>query len=126
MRKLARGDNRVRLLMTAPGVGVVVGLTYVAAVDDPECFSSSKKVGAHFGMTPRKYQSGETDITGRISKTGDKGVRAVLYEAAHIIHAGQRRRLEELGGEARQAIRHAEGKSCAGQEAGGDPAPHAG
>ena len=84
VRKLARGDNRVRLLMTAPGVGVIVGLTYVAAIDDPGRFSSSKKVGAHFGMTPKKYQSGETDITGRISKTGDKGVRAVLYEAAHI------------------------------------------
>ena len=85
VRKLAKGDARARLLMTAPGVGVVVGLTYVAAIDDPGRFSSSKKVGAHFGMTPRKYQSGETDITGRISKTGDKGVRAVLYEAAHII-----------------------------------------
>ena len=85
VRKLARGDNRVRLLMTAPGVGVIVGLTYVAAIDDPGRFSSSKNVGAHFGMTPKKYQSGETDITGRISKTGDKGVRAVLYEAAHII-----------------------------------------
>jgi transposase len=85
VRKLARSDSRVRLLMTAPGVGVIVGLTYVAAIDDPARFSSSKTVGAHFGMTPKKYQSGETDITGRISKTGDKGVRAVLYEAAHII-----------------------------------------
>ena len=85
VRKLTRSDSRVRLLMTAPGVGVIVGLTYVAAIDDPARFSSSKSVGPHFGMTPRKYQSGETDITGRISKTGDKGVRAVLYEAAHII-----------------------------------------
>ena len=85
VRNLARGDNRVRLLMTAPGVGVIVGLTYVAAIDDPARFSSSKSVGPHFGMTPKKYQSGETDITGRISKTGDKGVRAALYEAAHII-----------------------------------------
>ena len=72
-------------MMTAPGVGPIVGLTYVAAIDDPGRFSSSKTLGAHFGMTPKKYQSGETDITGRISKTGDKGVRAVLYEAAHII-----------------------------------------
>jgi hypothetical protein len=56
-----------------------------AAIDDPGRFSSSKKVGAHFGLTPTKYQSGETDLTGRISKRGDKGVRAVLYEAAHII-----------------------------------------
>ena len=72
-------------MMTAPGVGVIVGLTYVAAIDDPARFTSSKRVGAHFGMTPKKYQSGETDVTGRISKTGDKGVRTVLYEAAHII-----------------------------------------
>ena len=71
--------------MTAPGVGPIVGLTYVAAIDDPARFSSSKTVGAHFGMTPKKYQSGEIDVSGRISKTGDKGVLAVLYEAAHII-----------------------------------------
>ena len=58
VHKLARGDNRVRLLMTAPGVGVIVGLTYVAAIDDPARFTSSKRVGAHFGMTPKKYQSG--------------------------------------------------------------------
>jgi transposase len=85
VRKQAKGDARTRLLMTAPGVGPIVGLTYVAAIDDPARFSSSKSVGAHFGMTPKKYQSGETDLTGRISKMGDKGVRAVLYEAAHII-----------------------------------------
>jgi transposase len=87
VRKQAKGDARTRLLMTAPGVGPIVGLTYVAAIDDPARFSSSKTVGAHFGMTPRKYQSGEIDITGRISKIGDKGVRAVLYEAAHVILA---------------------------------------
>ena len=62
-----------------------MGLTYVAAIDDTRRFHSSKKVGAHFGLAPKKYQSGETDVTGRISKIGDKGVRAVLYEAAHII-----------------------------------------
>jgi len=71
--------------MTTPGVGAIVALTYVSAIDDPGRFSSSKRVGAHFGLTPKKYQSGETDITGRISKTGDAGVRAVLFEAAHII-----------------------------------------
>src|SRR5271165_685534 len=85
VRKLARCDARARLLMTAPGVGPIVGLTYVAAIDDPARFSSSKTVGAHFGMTPKKYQSGEIDVTGRISKMGDKGVRAALYEAAHVI-----------------------------------------
>jgi transposase len=85
VRKLAKGDARARLLMTAPGVGPIVGLTYAAAIDDPGRFSSSKTVGAHFGLTPKRYQSGETDVTGRISKIGDKGVRAELYEAAHAI-----------------------------------------
>jgi transposase len=85
VRVMAREDERTRLLMTTPGVGVLVALTYVSAIDDPERFKSSKQAGAHFGMTPKKYQSGETDITGRISKIGDKGVRTALYEAAHII-----------------------------------------
>jgi transposase len=66
-------------------VGAIVSLTYAAAIDDPARFTSSKKVGAHFGLTPKKYQSGEIDHTGRISKIGDGGVRTVLYEAAHII-----------------------------------------
>jgi transposase len=60
-------------------------LTVVAAIDDPGRFRSSKQVGAHFGLTPRKYQSGETDVTGRISKIGDGAVRTALYEAANII-----------------------------------------
>ncbi len=79
--------------MTAPGVGPIVGLTYVAAIDDPGRFSSSKTVGAHFGMTPKKYQSGETDASGRISKMGDKGVRAVLYEAAYVIQGDRPARI---------------------------------
>src|ERR1700730_17809401 len=82
---LAREDPRVRLLMTAPGVGAIVGLTYASAIDDPGRFRSSKAVGAHFGLTPKKYQSGETDVTGRSSKIGDGGVRTVLYEAANVI-----------------------------------------
>ena len=71
--------------MTVPGVGVIVALTFAAAVDDPGRFRSSKAVGAHFGLTPKKYQSGETDVTGRISKIGDAGVRTALYEAANVI-----------------------------------------
>ena len=71
--------------MSAPGVGAIVALTYVSAVDDPARFKSSKTVAAHFGLTPKKYQSGETDYTGRISKIGDASVRTALYEAAHII-----------------------------------------
>jgi len=85
LRDQAREDGRARLLMTAPGVGVIVALTFVAAVDDPARFRSSKALGAHFGLTPRKYQSGETDVTGRISKIGDAGVRTALYEAANVI-----------------------------------------
>ena len=82
---LARDDTRARLLMSTPGVGVFVSLTYVAAIDDPARFRSSKAAGAHFGLTPKKYQSGETDITGRISKIGDANVRTALYEAANVI-----------------------------------------
>lgn len=82
---LARDDTRTRRLMSTPGVGVIVALTYVSAIDDPARFRSSKAVGPHFGLTPRRYQSGETDVTGRISKTGDASVRAALYEAANVI-----------------------------------------
>jgi transposase len=82
---LARHDPRARLLTTAPGVGSMVALTYAAAIDDPARFKSSKTVGALFGLTPKRYQSGETDVTGRISKIGDATVRTALYEAANII-----------------------------------------
>ena len=85
LRTLARSDMRARLLMSVPAVGTIVALTYAAAIDDPARFTSSKTVGAHFGLTPTKYQSGETDRTGRISKIGDGSVRAALYESAHII-----------------------------------------
>jgi transposase len=85
VRSMARQDARARLLMTTTGVGPIVSLTYASAIDDPARFKSSKTVGAHLGMTPKKYQSGETDITGRISKIGDRGVRTALYQAAHII-----------------------------------------
>jgi len=85
VRTMARHDAKTRLLMSTPGVGAIVGLTFASAIDDPARFKSSKRVGAHFGMTPKKYQSGETDYTGRISKNGDKGVRTALFEAAHII-----------------------------------------
>lgn len=85
LRTMARTDARTRLLMSAPGVGPIVALTYVSAIDDPARFKSSKAVGAHFGLTPKKYQSGETDFSGRISKIGDAAVRTALYEAAHVV-----------------------------------------
>lgn len=85
VRELARHDDGARRLMTTHGVGVLVALTFVSAIDEPERFRSSRMVGSHFGLTPRKYQSGETDYSGRISKVGDVGVRTALYEAANVI-----------------------------------------
>jgi transposase len=85
VRLIARGDAKARLLMSTPAVGPIVALTYASAIDDPGRFKSSKRVGPHFGLTPRKYQSGQTDVTGRISKIGDATVRTALYEAAHIM-----------------------------------------
>lgn len=84
-RKMARTDAQARLLMSVPAVGPIVSLTYASAIDDPTRFKSSKQAGAHYGLTPKKYQSGETDYTGRISKIGDSSVRTALYEAAHIM-----------------------------------------
>jgi transposase len=85
VRAMSRGDARTRLLMSTPAVGPIVALTYAAAVDDPARFKSSKQAGAHFGLTPKKYQSGETDRSGRISKIGDASVREALYQAAHVM-----------------------------------------
>ncbi len=85
VRVMARSDANAKLLMTTPAVGPIVALTYASAIDDPARFKSSKQAGAHFGLTPKKYQSGETDRTGRISKIGDAAVREALYQAAHVM-----------------------------------------
>jgi transposase len=71
MLAIVRTDAVCRRLMTVPGVGPLVAVTFTATVDDPKRFTSSKAVGAHFGLTPKKYQSGETDVTGGVSKVGD-------------------------------------------------------
>ena len=71
--------------MTVPGVGPVVALTFRATVDVPARFTRSRDVGAHFGLTPRKHQSGEVDRSGRISKWGDAMMRSALYEAAQVL-----------------------------------------
>jgi transposase len=85
VRGMARSHAKARLLMTTPAVGPIVALTYSSAVDDPARFKSSKTAGAHFGLTPKRYQSGETDISGRISRIGDASVREALYQAAHVM-----------------------------------------
>jgi transposase len=79
---LVRSDELCRRLMSVPGVGPQVAMTFKTAVDDPARFKSSKVVGAHFGLTPKKYQSGETSVSGGISRVGDAMVRTALYEAA--------------------------------------------
>jgi transposase len=80
-----RNDDVCRRLMTVPGVGPVVALTYRATVDVPARFRSSKAVGAVFGLTPARYQSGEIDRSGAISRCGDEMMRTVLYEAAQSV-----------------------------------------
>ena len=79
---VVRDDPVCRQFMTMPGVGPVVALTYRASVDQPHRFAHSRDVGAHAGLTPKRYQSGEIDYDGGISKCGDAMLRTMLYEAA--------------------------------------------
>ncbi|MDH2347731.1 transposase [Bradyrhizobium sp. SSUT77] len=81
----ARGDSAVRRMMTVPGVGALVALTLRATVDGPARFKKSTNVGVHFGLTPRRHQSGQTDRIGSISKCRHELTRAILYEAAIVI-----------------------------------------
>lgn len=85
LMRLVRTDKVCRQLMTVPGVGVVVAASFKAGVDAPERFRRSRNVGAHFGLTSRRYASGEMDRMGRISKCGDELVRTSLYEAANVL-----------------------------------------
>lgn len=81
----ARANEASALLMSIPGVGAVTASSYVAAVEDPANFRSSRSVGAWLGLTTRRYQSGEVDYGGHISRRGDAHLRALLYEAATTI-----------------------------------------
>ena len=85
VRKAAKEDPVCRRFMGVPGVGEITALSFKAAVDDPARFKSSRTVGAHFGLTPRRFQSGEKDNPGRISHAGDADVRATLYAAANAM-----------------------------------------
>ena len=82
---IVREDAVCRRLMTVPGVGPLVAVTYKTALDDPNRIAKSKAAGALFGLTPRKYQSGEKDVTGGITRAGDEMVRTALYEAANVL-----------------------------------------
>ena len=85
MGRLAESDETCKLLMTAPGVGPMVALSFRAGVDEPARFGRSRSVPAHFGLTPSRYQSGEIDRDRGISKCGDAGIRWALVEAAGIL-----------------------------------------
>jgi transposase len=88
---VVREDEVCRRLMTVPGVGPMVALTFRATVDIPARFKNSKAVGAVFGLTPRRYQSGEIDRMGGISKSGDGMMRQMLFEAALVLMTGTRK-----------------------------------
>lgn len=81
----ARRDQRCRPLMTAPGVGAITALTYVGTVEDRALFGRARAVGAWLGLTPSRYQSGEIDVLGRISRNGDPLLRSYLHEAANTV-----------------------------------------
>jgi transposase len=82
---MARNDQHCRLLMSVPGVSTVTATAFAAAVEDPTNFRNSRTVGAWVGVTPRRYQSGEVDSDGHISRRGDSQLRGLLYEAAAVI-----------------------------------------
>jgi transposase len=82
---IARKDEVCRRLMTTPSVGAIVAITYKTAIDDPSRIKKSRNAGPLFGLTPKRYQSGETDVTGAISRVGDAMVRTALYEAANVL-----------------------------------------
>src|SRR5262249_32577327 len=122
------GPALCRRLMTIPGVGPVVALTYRVTVDVPARFRNSKAVGAVFGLTPSKYQSGQNDRTGAISRCGDEMMRVMLYEAAQILSdaLGEVVLAQGLGDEDCPPPRAEEGDRGAGASAGRDHAPHVG
>ena len=104
---IVRDDDVCRRLMTIPGVGPAVALTYRVTVDVPARFRNSKAVGAVFGLTPSKYQSGENDRTGAISRCGDEMMRMMLYEAAQsmLMRSTKWSWLKAWAMKVRQAIR---------------------
>src|ERR1700726_3542830 len=83
IRRMVRASDACRRLMGIPGVGQLTALAFTAAIDDPKRFRRSRDIGAYLGLVPRRYQSGEVDYTGSISRCGDRRMRTLLYEAAN-------------------------------------------
>ena len=85
IRRMTTASEACRRLMGIPGVGQLTALAFVAAIDDPSRIRRSRDVGAYLGLVPKRYQSGEVDYVGGISKCGDRRVRTLLYEAANVM-----------------------------------------
>ena len=73
------------MLLSIPGIGTITSASFVAAIEDPENFKTSRSVGAWLGLKTRRYQSGEVDYGGQISRRGNAHLRGLLYEAATVI-----------------------------------------
>jgi transposase len=123
---IVREDEVCRRLMTTPGVGPVVALTYRATVDVPARFRKSKSVGAVFGLTCSRYQSGEIDWSGKISRCGDEMMRTMLYEAAQSMMHSKKFLAQGVGHADRQAPRDEKGDRGLGTPARRDHASHMG
>jgi transposase len=91
IRGIVRANATLRRFLSVPGVGPVTALAFLSAIDDPSRFARARDVGPYLGLTPRRYQSGEIDRAGRISKQGDRFTRTCLYEAANVLLSKVRR-----------------------------------
>ena len=81
----ARQSRACRILMSIPGIGAITATSFTTAIEEPDNFRKSRSVGAWIGLTTRRYQSGEVDYDGHISRRGDRPLRGLLYEAAAVI-----------------------------------------
>ncbi len=124
--RLARNDAQVRRFMTAPGVGPITALCFLATIDDPTRFKKSRSVGAYVGLTTRRHASGEIDWTGRISKCGDATLRSYLYEAANVLltRVAKWSTLKAWGHPACKAKRAPQSQGCRGSKARRHSAPN--
>jgi transposase len=87
LRRTTRTHELIGRMMTVPGIGPITAAAFVAVIDSPDRFRNAASVAAYIGLTPRRYQSGEVDYSGRISRCGDSMLRAYLYEAAYVVLA---------------------------------------
>lgn len=80
--QMGKANPRVQLLQTAAGVGPRLSEALVAQFDEPRRLQTSKEVGPYLGLVPKRWQSGETERLGHITRQGSCVVRALLVEAS--------------------------------------------